>query len=169
MRDREPVRVGSVDDLDAVMGLLDAAVAWLVEHGRTGQWGDQPWSASADRVARIRRMIEENELLLLDRDGVPVGALVHGPRAHDYVPPAAEPEDYVLVLVARPSAPGAGRRLLDESWSRARAAGVRRQRVDCYAGGDGKLVRFYESAGFTRTEPFEVKGWPGQLLERRAP
>jgi hypothetical protein len=27
-------------------------------------------------------------------------------------------------------------------------------------------VRFYESAGFTRTEGFEVDGWPGQLLER---
>ncbi len=94
MRDAGPVRIGSVADLDAVMGLLDEGVAWLVEHGRTGQWGDQPWSASADRVARIRRMIEENELLLLDRDGVPVG--------------------------------------------------------------------------FRRTEPFEVKGWPGQLLERRS-
>jgi hypothetical protein len=40
--------------------------------------------------------------------------------------------------------------------------------LDCYAGDDGKLVRFYESAGFTRTELFDVNGWPGQLLERRA-
>ena len=40
---------------------------------------------------------------------------------------------------------------------------------DSMVGDDGKLVRFYESAGFTRTEPFEVKGWPGQLLERSAP
>jgi hypothetical protein len=40
--------------------------------------------------------------------------------------------------------------------------------VDCYAGGDGALVRWYESAGFTRTQAFEVRGWPGQLLERRA-
>jgi hypothetical protein len=29
-------------------------------------------------------------------------------------------------------------------------------------------VRFYESAGFTPTERFDVQGWPGQLLERRA-
>ena len=161
------LRVGSVDDLDAVMRLFDAAIAWLAEQGRTGQWGDQPWSASADWVARIRRMIEENELLLLDREGTTVGALAHGPVAHDYVPPAPEPEDYVVLLVADRSAPGSGRRLLDESWSRARAAGVGRQRVDCYAGDDGKLVQFYESAGFTRTERFEVNGWPGQLLERR--
>jgi GNAT superfamily N-acetyltransferase len=161
------LRIGSVADLDAVLALLDGAVAWLVAHGRTGQWGDQPWSASDARVARIRGMVEGNELLLLERGGAAVAALAHGPAAHDYVPPAAEPEDYVLLLVSDPAARGAGRRLLDESWTRARAAGVRRQRVDCYAGDDGKLVRFYESAGFTRTEPFEVNGWPGQLLERR--
>lgn len=168
MREARAVRVGSVDDLDAVMGLLDAAVAWLVEHGRTGQWGEQPWSASSDRVARIRRMIGGSELRLIERDAAAVAALAHRTIAHDYVPPSPEPEDYVLLLVAHPSAPGAGRRLLDEAWSRARADGVARQRVDCYAGGDGKLVRFYESAGFTRTGTFEVGGWPGQLLERKA-
>jgi hypothetical protein len=160
------LRTGSVADLDAVLGLLDRAVEWLVAQGRTGQWGDQPWSGSADRVARIRRMIDENELLLLEQDGAAVGALVHGPAAHDYVPAADEPEDYVLLLVSDPTVRGAGRRLLDESWPR-RGAGVGLQRVDCYAGGDGKLVRFYESAGFTPTDRFEVSGWPGRLLERR--
>jgi GNAT superfamily N-acetyltransferase len=162
------LRIGSVVDHAAVMALLDAAVAWLVEQGRTGQWGDRPWSAVPERVAQVRRIIDDNELLLLDQDGATVGALAHGPRAPAYVPPAAEPEDYVNLLVSHPAVRGAGRRLLDEAWSRARAAGLPRQRVDCYAGDDGKLVRFYESAGFTRTERFEVEGWPGQLLERRA-
>jgi ribosomal protein S18 acetylase RimI-like enzyme len=163
------LRTGSVDDLGAVMTLFDGAIAWLVEHGRTGQWGDQPWSGSADRVARIRRMMAENEVLVVEQEGAVIGALVHGPTAHDYVPPADGPEDYVLLLVADrgTASRGAGRALLDEAWSRARARGVR-QRVDCYAGGDGALVRFYESAGFTRTETFDVSGWPGQLLERRA-
>ncbi len=181
------IRDGSVDDADAVLGLLDRAVAWLVARGRNGQWGDRPWSSSADRVARTRRMVEENETLVVEQDGAVVAALVHGPDGHDYLPPAPDaepeddepdddepeddqPEDYVLLLVADPSAPvrGAGRRLLDESWSRARARGVRRQRVDCYAGDDGALVAFYESAGFTRTATFSVGEWPGQLLERRA-
>ena len=92
-------------------------------------------------------MIEGSELLLLERDGATVAALAHGPVAHDYVPAATDREDYVLLLVADPSVRGVGRRLLDESWSRARADGIERQRVDCYAGDDGKLVRFYESAG----------------------
>jgi GNAT superfamily N-acetyltransferase len=162
------LRVGSVDDVDAVLGLLDGAVAWLVAQGRTGQWGDRPWSASPERVDRIRGMVAASELLLLEQDDAVVAALAHGPTPAVYVPPAAEPEDYVVVLVSDPAVRGAGRRLLDESWRWARARGIALQRVDCYAGDDGKLVRFYESAGFTATERFEVKGWPGQLLERRA-
>jgi GNAT superfamily N-acetyltransferase len=164
------LRTGSVDDLPAVVALMDGAVRWLVSQGRTGQWGDQPWSASAARVERLRGMITGpgNELLVLEQDGAVVAALVHGPVAHGYVPAADEPESFVLLLVSDPAVRGAGRRLLDESWDRARAAGLRRQRVDCYGGDDGKLVRFYESAGFTRTDPFEVNGWPGQLLERSA-
>ena len=162
----QTLRVGSVGDLTSVLALLDRAVEWLVAQGRTGQWGDQPWSASEARVDRIRGMIAGSELLLLEGDGDAVAALAHGPVAHDYAPPALGPEDYVLLLVSDPACRGAGRRLLDEAGSRARAAGVP-QRVDCYAGDDGKLVRFYESAGFTRTETFDVNGWPGQLLERR--
>ena len=48
----------------------------------------------------------------------------------------------------------------------ARAAGVDHLRVDCYAGGSGDLVRFYESCGYTRIAPFNVDGWPGMLLGR---
>ena len=162
------IRTGSVADLPAVVRLMDRAVEWLVAQGRTGQWGDQPWSASETRVERLRGMIEPNELLVVDGEAGPVAALAHGPVAHAYVPPATEPEDFVLLLVSDPGVRGAGRRLLDESWDRARAAGLTYQRVDCYGGDDGKLVRFYESAGFTRTAPFDVNGWPGQLLERHA-
>jgi hypothetical protein len=43
--------------------------------------------------------------------------------------------------------------------------------VDCYAGGDGPLVRYYEREGFTRTDAFALpradRQWPGQELEQR--
>jgi GNAT superfamily N-acetyltransferase len=163
------VRIGSVADVPAVLGLLDGAVRWLVEQGRPGQWGTEPWSASPEKVERIRGLVAAGELLLLeDSSGAVLAALVHGPDAMPYVPPAEGPEDYVQLLVADPAARGAGRRLLDESWARARAAGLDAQRVDCYAGGNGRLVRVYEDAGFTRTVAFDVGGWPGQVLERRA-
>ncbi|MNW16651.1 hypothetical protein D3C71_2155650 [compost metagenome] len=48
----------------------------------------------------------------------------------------------------------------------AQSAGVRRLRVDCYGGGSGDLVRFYESCGYERIATFDVDGWPGQLLGR---
>lgn len=40
-------------------------------------------------------------------------------------------------------------------------------RVDCFAGGEGRLVEYYEARGFTPTETFVVGDWPGQVLERR--
>jgi GNAT superfamily N-acetyltransferase len=106
--------------------------------------------------------------VLAERDGLPAGGLVMG-GATSYVPEATEPELYVVALVGsrHPSARGAGRALLGFAEAVARELGVDLLRVDCYAGGDQELVRFYESAGFTSTDPFEVKGWPGQVLERR--
>jgi len=54
----------------------------------------------------------------------------------------------------------------------AREAGVRLLRVDCFAGGDGALVRYYEQQGFTRDTAFAVPrvndvDWPGQVLVQR--
>ena len=86
-----------------------------------------------------------------------------------YVPPATESEVYVRLLIAARGerARGIGRRLMAFADDRARAAGVQRLRVDCYAGGSGALVRFYESCGYTRISVLDVNGWPAQLLGRR--
>ncbi len=40
-------------------------------------------------------------------------------------------------------------------------------RVDCYAGGGGELVAFYERSGFLPTDRFLSGTWPGQVLARR--
>jgi hypothetical protein len=48
-----------------------------------------------------------------------------------------------------------------------RRAGVRLLRVDCWAGGGGELVAFYERHGFTPTETFRSGSWPGQVLAQR--
>lgn len=62
-----------------------------------------------------------------------------------------------------------GSALLAHAAEETRRAGISLLRVDCYAGDDGKLVRYYEANGFTRTEAFTVgeNDWPGQLLARR--
>jgi len=169
--DEFELRVGSSADLDAVMTLLDAAVEWLAGVGRGGQWGQEPWSKQPKQVAYTRSKIEQGELVLAERGAQVVGALVLSTAAPPYVPPAAEPESYVRLLVAgrERASRGVGARLLNEAARRAAAKGVLRERVDCWAGGDGRLVRYYVASGFTPAAQFDYHGWPGQVLERPVP
>ena len=108
---------------------------------------------------------EDEELAIIN--GV-VGALTVG-QANPYVKPATEPELYITFLITdRASAgKGIGTLLLEQARTLARETGVSLLRVDCYAGGGGRLVRYYESQGFERREAFEVEGWPGQVLVQR--
>ncbi|GAD91471.1 conserved hypothetical protein [Paecilomyces variotii No. 5] len=101
--------------------------------------------------------------------GVIVGALALGEKM-PYVTPVAEPEVYVRLLVTdrQWAGGGIGKRLLEHARELANKAGVSLLRVDCYAGGDGKLVRYYESQGFKRLERLALKGdWPCQVLAQQ--
>lgn len=59
------------------------------------------------------------------------------------------------------------RLLLDHARAEAADRGLGLLRVDCWAGGGGALIRYYQSAGFTPTVRFMVGDWQGQLLEQR--
>ncbi|WBB69823.1 GNAT family N-acetyltransferase [Micromonospora sp. WMMD812] len=169
------VRPGGPADAPAILRLLDAATAWLVTQGRTGQWGTEPASADPRRVAQADTWANSDGLWLAVLGDRPVGALVVG-TATEYVPAATEPELYVNLLVTDRAYAGRaiGGRLLAHAADLARERGLDLVRVDCYAGGDGALVRWYERQGFTRTDPFTVRRpgrdpWPGQVLARRLP
>lgn len=167
------IRRAGRDDVPAVLGLLDGATEWLVARGRTDQWGTEPHSTSPRRVAQITSFADEEDgLWVAEADGRVVGALAVG-AAMPYVPPAVEPELYVRLLVTERASAGQniGGSLLEYARGLARAAGVGLLRVDCFAGGGGALVRYYEKQGFTRTETFAVpvndSDWPGQVLAQR--
>ncbi|MFI7606113.1 GNAT family N-acetyltransferase [Micromonospora sp. NPDC049366] len=167
------VRPGGPDDAADVLRLLDSATAWLVAQGRTGQWGTEPASADPRRVAQARTWATSGGLWLAELGGRAVGALVVG-AATAYVPAATEPELFVNLLVTDRAYAGRaiGGRLLAHAADLARERGVGLLRVDCYAGGDGALVRWYERQDFTRTDSFTVdrpgrEPWPGQVLTRR--
>ncbi|MGC4192275.1 MAG: GNAT family N-acetyltransferase [Thermomicrobiales bacterium] len=165
-------RPGSVDDLDAVMSLFDAAVAWLVERGQPEQWGTEPWSTDPAKVDRVRELIAEGDIwVAVDSHGRVVGATLVNEAPMPYIDPASERELYVRLLITDPAYRGRnfGGALLDHAKAIARERGIDLLRVDCFAGGDGALVRYYESQGFQRVHPFEVKGWPGMLLAQRVP
>jgi GNAT superfamily N-acetyltransferase len=132
------IRLGRPGDADAVLAMLDDAVRWLASTGRR----------SGRRAGR--------------GDGLG--------EAPAYVLAADAPEVYVLLLVTSRAhaGRGVGAALLDHAHAEAVERGATRLRVDCWAGGDGALVRYYEAAGFMATARFTVGDWEGQLLERPA-
>lgn len=163
------IRPGGPDDLGLLLGMLDDAVAWLVERGRAAQWGDRPWSDQPRLVIRATTLLSEGGAWVAEAMGEPAGVVVVSGEAPRYVPVVHEPETYVRLLVtARAHAgSGVGRELLEHARGLAGAAGSALLRVDCFGGGDQKLIRYYTDAGFTATEPYDLDGWPGQVLEQR--
>ncbi|GAB3484707.1 GNAT family N-acetyltransferase [Amycolatopsis cihanbeyliensis] len=163
------IRAGSTDDAGTLLRMFDDAVAWQVRRGGGGQWGTEPWSADPAKVERVREMADRPGLWIAEFDGEPAGALLVTEWCPDHIPPPAEPELYVNLLLTAGGhgGKGVGGTLLDHAREVARARGLGLLRVDCWAGGDGSLVRYYTGQGFTPTERFDYRGWPGQLLEQR--
>jgi GNAT superfamily N-acetyltransferase len=166
------MNITPTDDTATVLALLDKAAAWLVTRGRTGQWGTQRQSTNPRRIAMAHQWAESGGLYLAWLDGVAVGALAVG-SAPEWIPPAPEPELYVNLLVTDRdhAGKGIGGALLDHARELAEAAGKPLLRLDCYAGDDRALVRYYESQGFTAAQPFTFEKpdgtWHGQVLVKR--
>ncbi|GHF06219.1 MULTISPECIES: GNAT family N-acetyltransferase [Streptomyces] len=165
------IRPGGLADAPAILDMLDAAVAWMNARGNTEQWGTTPYSQKPGGVERVERYTTENVPYIAELNGRTVGALVldSGPSPQMPIAPAGEPERYVRLLVSdrRHAGRGIGAALLDHAAEETRRAGVELLRVDCWAGGGGELVAFYERNGFTPTDRFMVDAWPGQILARR--
>jgi ribosomal protein S18 acetylase RimI-like enzyme len=100
-----------------------------------------------------------------------IGALTVSSDAElkPWITPATEPELYISFLITHRAwnGRGTGKRLMEQARKLARAGGVSLLRVDCYAGDDGKLIKYYESQGFEKTDAFEERGWKGQILAQR--
>jgi GNAT superfamily N-acetyltransferase len=167
------LRPGTPDDFPALLQMFDDAVAWLTARGSAGQWGTEPWSGIPLQVERVREMAGSNRLQVAEVDGVPAGVSITQGTCPRHVPSSGEPEIYLgLLLISRRFGRlGVGGRLIANVFDEARQSGVGLVRVDCWAGGDGNLVRYYESQGFTRTVQFEVEvrnaPWIGQVFELR--
>ncbi|WP_394436582.1 GNAT family N-acetyltransferase [Streptomyces sp. SGAir0957] len=165
------IRPGTLADAPAVLDMLDGAVAWMNARGNTEQWGTTPYSRKPGGVARVEGYMSVHTPFIAEWDGRIAGAVVldSGPSPQMPITPADEPERYVRLLVTdrRRAGLGIGAALLTHAARETRRAGVELLRVDCWAGGGGELVAFYERNGFTPTERFTVGTWPGQVLSRR--
>jgi GNAT superfamily N-acetyltransferase len=162
------IRPGGPADASAVLAMFDAAVVWLIARGLSGQWGTEPFSAQPAQVAQVRAWAAGGGLWIAEVVGLPVGAMVLG-DAPMYAPPTTIPELYVVALVAdrNHGGQGIGRALLVHARLYAASLGLRQLRVDCWAGGEGALVRYYEAAGFSPVEPITIDRWQGRVLAQR--
>ncbi|EPH45905.1 GNAT family N-acetyltransferase [Streptomyces aurantiacus] len=165
------IRPGGPADIPLFLAILDSAVEGLVARGRTGQWGTQPLSRNPKVVESIEKYVADGSPWLAEVDGEAAGMLMLTDGPGSYIPPVEEPEQYVHYLATDPrfAGRGVGRALLTHAAAETRRQGISLLRVDCYAGNEGKLVAYYESNGFVRTETFTEKNgtWPGQVLEMR--
>ncbi|MEE1789076.1 GNAT family N-acetyltransferase [Streptomyces sp. SP17BM10] len=169
------IRNGGPEDVPDLLALLDGAVAWLAGQGRTGQWGDRPFSTVPARVAHVEKYGREPFLMRLavDDEGRTVGACVLSEERGQHIPAVDERELYVRNLVTDRTRKGSGigAALIADALDEARRRGIGLLRVDCYGGDDRKLVGRYRALGFTETESFEVEQpngvWVGQVLEIR--
>jgi GNAT superfamily N-acetyltransferase len=163
------IRPGDEGDIPLILAMLDGAVEWLVAHGRSGQWGTEPWSARPAAVKKVGDIVRGGTPWIAEIDGVPAGTITLTGDGGPYVPAADEPEVYVhlLVIDRRFAGRGVGSALLAHAREETRRLGVGLLRVDCYAGSEGRLVEYYRRNGFAPVQTFTVGDWPGQLLAQR--
>ncbi|HEY8478568.1 MAG TPA: GNAT family N-acetyltransferase [Spirillospora sp.] len=163
------IRQGGPADAPVMLAMLDGAVAWLTAQGRSGQWGTKPWSNDPRRVERITGIARDDEIWVAEADGRPAGVMAVSPGPPHYVDPVDEPELYITLLVTDRAfaGRGVGSALIAKAREEARAKGAGLLRVDCYGGGDGRLVEYYRRHGFEPIAEFSVSGWPGRLLAQR--
>lgn len=163
-------RTGSSEDTDAVLALCDANVVWLVERGRSDQWGSEPFSENPALVGVTRDLLATGVVTIVEIDGDVVGASVVTDHPMPYVPAIDEPERYLTLLIVSPAHRGEkiGHRLIELAREYTISDGVGLLRVDCWAGGDRRLVSYYTSEGFTPAQEIEVRpGTSVQVFEWR--
>ncbi|QKV78404.1 GNAT family N-acetyltransferase [Amycolatopsis sp. Hca4] len=163
------IRSGDSGDADLLLRFFDEAVEWLVARGSSQQWGTEPWSRVPKRIERVKGMAADPGLRIAVVDGEPAGALIVSEDHDPHVPAVDERELYIRLLITSRRFTGkhVGGRLIEYALDEARRRGIDLVRVDCWAGGDGELQRYYEGRGFRPTVRFSVDEWVGQVLEQR--
>lgn len=163
-------RNGSDKDTAAVVALFDANIAWLVARGRSAQWGSEPFSTDPKKIEFVREILASGAVTIAEIDGEVVGASVVSDHPMPYVPAITTPERYLKLLIASPHHRGAGigHDLIELARARMVQEGIDLMRVDCWSGGDRRLVAYYESEGFIPTAEIEVRpGTSVQVFEWR--
>lgn len=163
-------RSGSDQDTDAIVSLFDANIAWLVARGRSAQWGSEPFSTDPKKIEFVREILASGDVTIAEIDVEVVGASVVTDHPMPYVPAIETPERYLKLLIASPRHRGEriGHDLIEMAREHMVKEGIDLMRVDCWSGGDRRLVAYYQSEGFIPTAEIEVRpGTSVQVFEWR--
>jgi GNAT superfamily N-acetyltransferase len=169
------IRLATPEDTPGVLAVMDGIMDWLVAQGLTAQWGTEHWSATPALVGHVEGRISRAELrVAVTANDEIVGIVSVSQTPGHYIPPADEPELFINLLATSRQFKGhdVGGILIAEAREEARRRGLALVRVDCFAGGDGRLKAWYAGRGFVEVEPFVVKregrpDWPGMLFAMR--
>lgn len=168
------VRPAEAGDAARILSVTDEAAAWLVDHGLSDQWGEEPPSSEPSFVSRVSDWVRDGQAMVAtDVHGDVHGYAVSG----DFPPPyldetvarrAVEDAYYVYTVASRmtPASRGAGRALLEWAADRARALGVTYLRLDCWAD-NPHLRAYYEVLGFAECDAYVDDGWHGTVMQLR--
>jgi GNAT superfamily N-acetyltransferase len=150
-------------ELDAVIGLLEEAAAWLWSRG-IHQW--QPGSMRAQRPL-LQRWARAGALVVATRDGgLAGGCFLVDEVGSEWTGHRGTALYLHKIVVARPHAGcGVSAKLLEWCADQAQRRGVPRLRLDCWDGND-RLRALYRTLGFRELEAVPSRGYEVRLFER---
>ncbi|TMR96493.1 GNAT family N-acetyltransferase [Nonomuraea basaltis] len=152
MSDRRiTLRPATAEDVPALVSLMDAVLGWLVERGRTEQWGTVPFSRIPGFPERVADWTSQGVITLAERDHACVGLLAAAPMVPPRIPAGLVTEGAMFVHTVMsdrgPGGRGVGSALMEEAERRARAYGAPALALDHWAG-SAELARVYDGFGY---------------------
>jgi ribosomal protein S18 acetylase RimI-like enzyme len=169
------LRIGCAEpaDLDAIVGLIDGAAAWLRTKD-TDQW-ENPWPNRSGRDTRVKEGIDRGKTWIVRDDEITAGTITMDTEAHPKLWPemdVQEPAVYVhrLVVNRKFAGKGIGASLVELAGDLAfREYAARWIRVDVWDNNTG-LHNYYRNLGFMphSTAKAPEKGYRSTALFQRA-
>lgn len=161
------IRLATVGDANAIIGLIDDAAQWLRDKKTTDQWA-RPWPSRDERDGRILKGIEREATWIVENGSTPIATMSTYDEANPEVWPEAqlvEPAIYVHRLVVSHHYRGLnlGGQLIDWAGERGLWRAARWIRVDVWTT-NTDLHRYYEAQGFLRSGTCADPRYPSGAL-----
>jgi GNAT superfamily N-acetyltransferase len=150
-----------MDDMSAIIGMIDSAAAWLHTYKNTDQWA-KPWPDEQTRNGRISRGIARGATWMVQDGTALAGTITYRDRANPRLWTGAELNERAVyvsrLIIDRPYAGrGIGAALID--WAGLRGSEEWRAdwiRVDVWTTNLG-LHNYYKGQGFEHLRTVEVE------------